>query len=345
MNSPWREYSINLNLYNAFRSWNGGLFNQLITLETAIGISYFLDTPMYIHDVRRLNSLSKSFEDKNNYITDFIDMTPFENIFFSKQIIQIPSTQQNYIENLMNTFIPVIDSDVYVKNFSEGRNKLIIDKNKLYYFNNNLSYYSIMFYNRTNFFNKYLKQLKFKQEYTDLANMISSMIGKFAGIHLRQTDFAQTIYSVKLEEYNKAIDLLKLNNELIIVSTDDIKSEICIEDGRVLYIDNLIKDNFMNEFRQLSITSEISFDLICMLIMCNSQDFIGTIGSTYSGLIHRNINQKNKNTHHWRNMGDDNQITGSPFSWNSYDTIAIGKKLWWREWKESYMEDSNVSLV
>ena len=175
--------------------------------------------------------------------------------------------------------------------------------------------------------------------------MISSMIGKFAGIHLRQTDFAQTIYSVKLEEYNKAIDLLKLNNELIIVSTDDIKSEICIEDGRVLYIENLIKDNFMNEFKQLSITSEISFDLICMLIMCNSQDFIGTIGSTYSGLIHRNINQKNKNTHHWRNMGDDNQITGSPFSWNSYDTIAIGKKLWWREWKESYMEDSNVSLV
>lgn len=345
MNSPWREHNINLNSHNAFRLWNGGLFNQLITLEIAVGISYFLKTPIYIHDMRKLPSLSESFENKINYITDFVDTSSFDNIFFSKKVIENPSGKQCHVKNLMNTFILVSDGDEKIQKFAEGRDQLIIDKNKFYYFDNNLSYYSIMFYNRTNLFDRYLKQLKFKQEYVDLANIISSSIGEFSGIHLRQTDFAQTIYSVTEKEYDDAINFLKINNSLIITCTDNLKSSIAIDDGRVLYIDNLIKDNFLNEFKQLSITSKISFDLICMLIMCNAKDFIGTIGSTYSGLIHRAINQKNNNIHHWKNMGDISPIDGFPFSWNSYDTISIGKKLWWREWRESYMENCNVSLV
>lgn len=345
MNSPWREHNINLNLHNAFRLWNGGLFNQLITLEVAIGISYFLKTPIYIHDMKSLPSLSGSFDSKINYITDFIDTSYFDNIFLSKQAINYSSNKQYHVKNLMNTFISVTDNDKEIQEFAEGRNKLIIDKNKFYYFDNNLSYYSIMFHDRTNSFNDHLKKVKFKQEYVDLANMISSLIGEFSGIHLRQTDFAQTIYLVTEKEYDNAINSLKIGNNLIITCTDDTKSSIAINDGRILYIDTLIKDNFLNEFKQLSVTSKISFDLICMLIMCNAKDFIGTIGSTYSGLIHRKINQKNNNTHHWKNMGDDNLIDGLPFSWNSYDKISIGKKLWWREWKESYMEEYNVGLV
>jgi hypothetical protein len=345
MNSPWREHNINLNSHNAFRLWNGGLFNQLITLEIAVGISYFLKTPIYIHDMRKLPSLSESFENKINYITDFIDTSSFDNIFFSKKVIEHPSSKQYHVKNLMNTFIPVTDGDKEIQEFAEGRKQLIIDNNKFYYFDNNLSYYSIMFYNRTTSFDKYLKQLKFKQEYLDIANKISSAIGEFNGIHLRQTDFAHQIYSVTEQEYDNAINLLKTNKNLVITCTDNIKSSIAIDDGRVLYIDNLIKDNFFNDFKQLSVTSKISFDLICMLVMCNAKDFIGTVGSTYSGLIHRTLNQKNNNTHHWMNMGDISPTHGFPFSWNSYDTILIGKKLWWREWKESYMGGCDVSLV
>ena len=65
-----------------------------------------------------------------------------------------------------------------------------------------------MFYNRTSSFDKYLKQLKFKQEYIDLANAISSSIGGFSGVHLRQTDFAQTIYRTGRAMINRQMGLL-----------------------------------------------------------------------------------------------------------------------------------------
>lgn len=337
MNSPWREFKIKSNLGNTYRLWNGGLFNQLISLETAVGISYLLNNEIHIHDMRRLPSCSKTFDEKDNYITDFVDMSKYHNIFFSKQKINLPSKEQIHVENLMNTFIPVIDDDYNSNFFSEGRKKLILNSNMLYYFNNNLSYYSIMFFNKTKEFNLYIKQLNFKKEYLDLANFIFNQIGNFNGIHLRQTDFSQMIYSVTKEEYDNSIQKLKETNSLILLCTDDLESPIVKNDGSVLFIDNLIKDNFMKEFNQLTVSSKISFDLICMLVMCKSSDFIGTIGSTYSGLIHRNVNQSKQNNHHWTNMGDYDNIPGHPFSWNSYDKISIGKKLWWREWKESYI--------
>lgn len=337
MNSHWREHKIKTNQNTAYRLWNGGLFNQLISLEVAIGISYLIDDPIHIHDMHKLPSCSNSFKEKNNFILDFVDLSSYNKIFFTKNSIGKPSSKQQYIGNLMNHFIYIENKFDHVENFSEGRKGLFIERNKSYYFDNNLSYYSIMFFNRTKKFDLYLKQLNFKKEYLDLANFIFSQIGNFNGIHLRQTDFSQMIYSVKKEEYDNSLQKLKETNSLILLCTDNPDSPIVKNDGSVLFIDNLIKDNFMKEFNQLTVNSKISFDLICMLIMCKSSDFVGTIGSTYSGLIHRNVNQNKKNNHHWANMGDYDNILGYPFSWNSYDKISIGKKLWWREWKESYI--------
>jgi hypothetical protein len=337
MNSPWREHKIKLNKNTAYRLWNGGLFNQLISLELAVGISYLINDIINIHGVIKLPSYSNSFEEKNNYITDFIEIPNRDKIYFSKYLIKTPSSHQINISNLMDRFIQVDSGDKDIDKFAEGRSLLILDQSKSYYFNNNLSYYSIMFFNRTKSFNRKLRKIVFKKEYVEFAKMISDQIGKFSGIHLRQTDFKSMIYSVKKEEYDSAIFKLKQSSNLIAVSTDELDSKIALNYGDVVYIDNIIKDNFLSDFKQLSIASKLSFDLICMLIMCNSEDFIGTIGSTYSGLIHRNINQRKNNTHHWINMGDYQNISGHPFSWNSYDKISIGKKLWWREWKESYI--------
>lgn len=337
MNSSWRDYKIKTNQNTAYRLWNGGMFNQFISLEIAIGISYLINDCVHIHDMRRLPSHSDSFEEKNNFISDFIDLSCFNKIYFTRQKIDKPSSKQIHVKNLMNHFIYVQNKFDYIEDFSEGREGLFIESNKSYYFDHNLSYYSIMFFNRTREFDLHLKQLSFKKEYIDFADYISKEIGIFSGIHLRQTDFSRTIYAVKMEEYRMAIETLKKKSNLVIVSTDDLQSPLLKKDGSVLMIDDLIKDNFMKEFNHLTISSKISFDLICMLVMCNSVDFIGTIGSTYSGLIHRHVNEKSKNTHHWSNMGDHNNVAGFPFSWNSYDKILISQKLWWREWKESYI--------
>ena len=78
------------------------------------------------------------------------------------------------------------------------------------------------------------------------------------------------------------------------------------------------------------------------LVMTNCIKFVGTIGSTYSGYIHRRINQKNNNKHNWLNMGDYNNIQGKPFSWNAYDTIRNEQKLWWREYPESFLNIGDI---
>ena len=80
--SAWLEYKTNY--YTAFRLWNGGLSNQIMSLEIAIGISYILNNNVHVHDARPLSSHSKTFEEKNNFITDLIDLSYFKNLHISK---------------------------------------------------------------------------------------------------------------------------------------------------------------------------------------------------------------------------------------------------------------------
>jgi hypothetical protein len=87
---------------------------------------------------------------------------------------------------------------------------------------------------------------------------------------------------------------------------------------------------------QISIQTqeEVSFGILNNLVMHYSKDFIGSPGSTYSGYIHRAINQNN-DSYVWKIFNESDLIQGMPYSWNGYNSRDTMTKQWWREWKES----------
>jgi hypothetical protein len=331
------NHLINPSQYTSYKLHNGGLFNQLISLETAVGISSILNSNILVHSAIDLSSHSSSWEYKPVLISDVIDIDSISNVIIQKEPIKNKTHYQTQVDSLMNKFITVLDSNNNIESFKEGREQLILNPQSFYYIENTLSYYSIMFFNRTSDFDNSIKSVKFKNEYIDLAEKIAESLNNFCGLHVRLTDFTEQIHSASEKDISYAYLLLLKNNMPIVLSSDDNHSKkIELIKDKVIFLEDYIKQNFMKEFLQLTIPSKITFDLINLLVMTHSKDFIGTIGSTYSGYIHRSVNQKKNNSHHFKNIGDFENANGFPFSWNSYGNIPISKRLWWREWRESY---------
>jgi hypothetical protein len=120
----------------------------------------------------------------------------------------------------------------------------------------------------------------------------------------------------------------------IVMCTDEPNSEIIKKsDYKYLFLDEYILDNFYSEFRQLEFKEEVSFGIVNNLVMHYSKDFIGSPGSTYTGYIHRALNQKKDIQ--WKIFGEPEHVQEGNYSWNGYNSRDSLTKQWWREWKES----------
>jgi hypothetical protein len=106
-----------------------------------------------------------------------------------------------------------------------------------------------------------------------------------------------------------------------------------------LMLADIITREFANDYRSLPSQEATAFGLVCMLVMFHSLDFVGTPGSTYTGLIHRAINQR----------GDCGfklfpqefaTAPGGPYSWQNHRLPHKGPEAnaWWREWPESRLQ-------
>jgi hypothetical protein len=69
--------------------------------------------------------------------------------------------------------------------------------------------------------------------------------------------------------------------------------------------------------------------------MHKTKYFIGTSGSTYTAYIHRKRLQSGLKEN-FEFFDKPNKTFSGPYSWNNYD-LEQGKKMWWREWKESLL--------
>jgi hypothetical protein len=120
----------------------------------------------------------------------------------------------------------------------------------------------------------------------------------------------------------------------IVMCTDQPNSEIIGKSAyKYLFLDQYIIDNFYQEFRQFKFKEEVSFGVLNNLVMHYSRDFVGSPGSTFTGYIHRGINQKRDIQ--WRIFGEQEHKQSGPYSWNGYENKDTMTKQWWREWKES----------
>lgn len=329
-----------------------GLINQVMSLELAAGLSHELKVPAIIHYAkytadkklynvdsipiyspsRFYNKQRENFTNQNQFphLLDLIDFN--SNLIVIDEKIDSFKQEELVIDDILNNFYysnkPEISDDE--KYFAEGRKRLPLDKTL--HLKLTLGWYSRFFYDRTKDLNKAISSIKFKKEYIDLANKISNSIGNFQGMHLRLSDHIN-MFETKQEMFESWLDKFTQNNIPIIVTTCEPAHKM-VQDNkhRFILLDEYIVNNFKHEFMQLPFQDEVVFGLICNLVMHNAINFVGTSGSTYTAYIHRNRNKKGIET--WDFFDNPPKATGDPYSWNNYP-LENGRKMWWREWRES----------
>ena len=244
---------------------------------------------------------------------------------FTNEDIRIENLMEYYSVNNLNT----LENE---DSFSEGRKRLNLDEHRNIHLRKTLGYYSRFFFDRNAELDRSISSVRFKPEYYELAGKIASSIGMFSGAHFRLAD-----HKAMFDPNNSILDsgISKINTGLpIVMCTDEPNSEL-IKNSSYQYImlDEYILSNFYKEFRDFRFKEEVSFGIINNLVMHHSQDFIGSPGSTYTGYIHRGINQKRDIQ--WKIFGEDDHSAAGPYSWNGYNSKDSLTKQWWREWKES----------
>lgn len=333
-----------------------GLFNQITSLELAVGLSNRYKKQLIFHNIS--NPTNSDYNNskvpiysanyKYNKRSKLIDYNVFPNIadlvdWENKDCnILIDEKVDNFtyedlrIENLMECYSIV--SDTVLENeidFAEGRKRINLNNYKNIHLRKTLGYYSRFFFNRDAKLDKSIFSVRFKTEYYELAEKIASSIGSFNGAHFRLTDHKKM--------FNPDIDILdsgisKIDNSIpIVMCTDEPNSKLIKNSSyKYLMLDEYILDNFYKDFRTFKFKEEVSFGILNNLVMHYSKEFIGSPGSTYTGYIHRNLNQKKDIE--WRIFGEEKYKQNGLYSWNGYNNKDSLTKQWWREWKESRLK-------
>jgi hypothetical protein len=220
--------------------------------------------------------------------------------------------------------------------FSEGRERItFLDDLNI---ENTLGFYSRFFNNRSKKLDESISSVKFLPEYYELSEKIAKSLGSFNGAHLRLTDHVSQRVKTTKEMFDFGISKIDDGNP-IVVCTDEPDSDLLKTQGnKFIMLDDYILKNFSKEFMDFRHRDEVSFGLLNNLVMHHSKKFVGTIGSTYTGYIHRGMNQKSDIEWNWFDFVDNPVYEYSgfgPYSWNGLDKMNTEQKQWFREWKES----------
>lgn len=319
-----------------------GLFNQVLSLETAVGIQYKANTDIVFYDDDKMFWMNKPSSYDKTYSNMISQQTTKKvaDIFTwdsqDKFIFDYSISSNNLLDiekhDMANVFL--VDKNKNIDNINEfagTRYPIYIDKKDIN-LTNTLVSYSYFFYHRDIDLDKKIASVSAKSEYKDLAKKIAYSLGEFDGIHLRMTDFPIYVYRVTEDMFNEAIRSFNSGRK-IVVSTDDPDNYMIKNLGEsAILLDKYIYENFFDEFRALPINDEIVFGLINNLVMHYSIDFIGTLGSTYTSYIQKNRVNMGLDPS-FKFFNDLNYQKSGNYSWTRYP-IADNAKGWWREWEE-----------
>jgi hypothetical protein len=201
-------------------------------------------------------------------------------------------------------------------------------------------------------------KIRYADEIENLAKKISAELGRFNSIHIRFGDFLYVYewegYDVQTERFRKYFEANVIDKTLpILIATDALQEKEffaeLLKGYKYTFIDELIMGEYNKEFSELEFTDFNVLTVINQLLCANSESFIGTARSTFTGIIHRLRQERFGKTDF--NFNPDNRInkllnsdykikpdSKGFFDWNRYSVFTenYGFPGWMREWNYNY---------
>lgn len=236
---------------------------------------------------------------------------------------------------------------------------------------NNLGSYSYQFYFDSEVRRSVytlLQRMQAKRPFSELAKRVARDIGPFNAVHLRRGDFKVTYGVTTLDrkpcEAIEAMDQVFRRKEPLVILTDErddpFFSEIKLAYPQHYFIDWHILENYGSEFARLPQTDSLSLAYLSQLVAAESTEFMGTMTSTFTGLIQRYRGSGGKDEafrYLWNELPEPTQevergrhpvsecialdrgqmieqFTGT-YSWNRVSQLL--NPAWMREWPESFL--------
>lgn len=342
-----------------FKHHSAGLINQAMSVETAFALAFLEKSKLYIYNAAQTKEspificndlINKASLERKKLYAGSLNPTIFDLLNIPSNIEYVLDYQKSINEeivknamsyvNLLSYYYCCEESNSDEINFSEGRSRLIIDAEKdVHLYQYTFPLYSRFFYNRPVSLDKVLSQLTFKEPYQSLAKRIAERIGPFRGLHFRLTDHANNYDFSKIT--SDCISRSFNRHDIpFIISSDDKDIVKNLLDDKYIFIDEIIQEQFADDFLNLPFHNEVVFGLISLLVMAYSEEFIGTPGSTFSGYIHRlRVLRGVIDEMNYLPSGKEKKIDaiGKPYSWNSCD-LHTNTKSWYREWPECKLQ-------
>lgn len=235
----------------------------------------------------------------------------------------------------------------------------------------NLSYYSYFFYlddeTRRSVY-RMLQRMQPKRELAELAQRVAADLGSFNAVHLRRGDFKVTYGVTTLDRQPwEAVEVLehhfKRQDTLVIVTDerdDPFFDEIKAAYPHHVFIDHHVLDEYRTDFEALAHRDGVALAYLSQLIAAESDDFIGTMTSTFTAIIQRYRGNRGKPERFkflWNEIPESGdrlergrhplsecialdrgmmiEESSGPYSWNRYSSRIAAH--WMREWPESFL--------
>lgn len=382
-------------VYSVYRSGSAGLSNLIMSAELGVVVASLTDRLLVLKGnmTPKANVVQYRGLVHNTYpsrVTDLIDLgvpwidwdeahgarypaqdicdvAPWESVFYFPPHLSTDCDDFRSFAKDRKRFITLGDDLEHVPALAFSGGKKI---------SNMLGFYSAYFYlgqSAQMLAYDALRNIKPKKEISAFAERIAKDLGSFNAVHVRRGDFKKTTGVTTLDRKpSEVIDALDHHfgrDEPLVILTDEADDpffdEIKAAFQHHVFLDHHILRNYGAHFADLPAHDSIALAYISQLVAAHSQDFIGTMTSTFTSLIQRMRGNLGKAEHFkflWNELpspgakvepgrhvfSDDIMLdkgvmvedgTG-PYSWNRVNQLL--NVAWQREWPESFLNEADM---
>jgi hypothetical protein len=389
--------------YTNYESGNSGLSNGIMSIEVGVALAHLTNRFLLLDGNVSPPANVVAYDDRvdrenPSRVTDLIDLPVAWGdaaLVDLDGVASLDLTEHDLADTVF-CFPPTLDrASLDAQSFARGRTEWVTIEGALDSVpvlrlaengstagapkhRSNLCFYSYLFYlddETRRGLHQVLRRMQPKSPFRELAQRVARDLGDFNAVHLRRGDFKVTYGVTTLDRQPfEAVEALEdhfsHSKPLVIVTderNDPFFDEITAAYPQHVFIDHHILDAYESEFAELPQRDGIALAYLSQLVAAESQDFIGTMTSTFTSIIQRYRGLRGADERFkflWNELPEEGDAVergshpasecvpldrgvmvdefAGPYSWN-----RVSQRLnpaWMREWPESFETTSGAGV-